>query len=1579
MTGKQRWMKVMDGKQTDRLIFWPKIIGNSYMRGQREPFRQMKLLEMYDYIGCDIQLYLPPCFKMEYDGCSYEETVENGVMYRRFCTPLGELVGTLIYDADSDSYAPSQQIIREPEDIDILLYFFKHTKVVFDEEQYKEAKQIYDTLGERGICVSSVCESPLMDFLEWYAGIDNGQYMLFDYQEEVEMLFEQMQRLNCQCMELMCKYSPADILYITENTSTTMISPTQFKDYCHGHLLEYTNIANRYGRRLIFHMCGQIKLILPLLGDIPNTGIEALSSPPIGNTTFKEAREALADRVFIGGTCALTWLKGEDEIKRELNGYLDALPDYHGIVVGTGGIVPPACPPEILKKMTEYIYKLPMKGKNINAEDIVKTLTLEEKAALCSGGDCWHTKELPGKKVPKIRMCDGPNGLRFQTDEDDHMGVHASARMISYPTGGAMAASFDRELMYQVGQALGVESKAMGVQLVLGPAANIKRHPLCGRNFEYLSEDPYLTGELAAAQIDGIQDQNVGACMKHYACNNQETWRMKADVQVDERTLREIYLSGFEIAVKKSDPCALMASYNRINGKPATENTHILQEILRDEWGFKGFVVSDWGAVNDRVSAVDAGLDLEMPGCHGMTDRQLVAAVREGRLPERVLDKAACRIVGRSLKYSETVGDGSFPQEAHHELAVRAAQECAVLLKNEGALLPLKHGRSVVFIGGFAKNPRYQGGGSACVTPFCRTNVLEPAKAFPEIRYYPGFSELGDERNEAWELEAVQAARSADAAVIFAGLPKTWESESYDRGHMRLPECQSRIIEQACKVQAHVIVVLHTGSAVEMPWLSKVQAVLQMHTGGEGTGTAAWRLLYGEANPCGKLAETYPKRLKDAPAYLHYPGNGETVEYAEGVFVGYRYYDAREIEVNFPFGHGLSYTSFAYSHLRLFPKCFSEKEELKVQVDITNTGNYCGKEAVQLYVEDRTLCEGSEWEIDKKCCVYVAIEEGSDKRPVRELKGFEKVELKPGETKTVTFLLDRRSFAWFNTKHHRWECRGGAYRIYVGASSRDLRLSDDVVLETLDQGENIEVTMDTLMSELAARPKLWQQTLSYLSSVHPKLDEIIHGSTETALYLKEELKELPLYAVRGLYGVEQEHMDELIRRLNFKPKNMEGELWENYSSYLLTEYAQSFEEGKDIEKYRPLFEAANALPDGTEKEELAHVLWKIVGALPQRPGVLWDEPSDYGSIQKLCEGHLREPAPSEEILREKIKGAWYGRICGCLLGKPVECFLKEELHHLLQATNNMPMKNYIYQADITPQVEQQFDFDVKNRCYADTVDCAPADDDTNYLVLAGELIERCGKDFQTMDVARLWLDAQPREVYCTAERVAWLNAAHGIWPPKSAVYHNPYRELIGAQIRGDYFGYICPGNPKAAAGLGYKDAVFSHTKNGIYGEMFVAAMLAWAAVTDDMEQIVEAGLSQIPKTSRLYAQVLRVLAWRRSGRTFDEVIREIEQQWDETNPHQWGHTIPNAMIVTAVLLYGGGDYGRSICMAVQAAFDTDCNGATVGSVIGMAKGFKAISEKWLEPVRGKLKTNIFWRQSVKLDDMVERTMKHINM
>ncbi len=434
--------------------------------------------------------------------------------------------------------------------------------------------------------------------------------------------------------------------------------------------------------------------------------------------------------------------------------------------------------------------------------------------------------------------------------------------------------------------------------------------------------------------------------------------------------------------------------------------------------------------------------------------------------------------------------------------------------------------------------------------------------------------------------------------------------------------------------------------------------------------------------------------------------------------------------------------------------------------------------------------------------------------------------------------------------------------------------------------------------------------------------------------------------------------------------------WDNYSAQLLVEYEQSLDEGKDIAALKELFQAAAGLPETKEKADIADALYRLAHKAPTRQSYAYREPSDYGGISRLAAHRAARPAPEAGVLRERVRGAWYGRICGCLLGKPIEGFWKSEMLPLLKGSGNWPLHGYIEQSAITPALREQFNFDVYHRCYADTVGCAPADDDTNYTVLASELIERYGRDFTPGNVAELWVCSQPKSAYCTAERVAFRNFVNGYLPPASAAYKNPYREWIGAQIRGDYFGYINPGDPAAAAAMAWRDASVSHTKNGIYGEMFVAGMLAWAAVSDDAEDVIGAGLDEIPSTSRLYESISRVVSWKKEGAGFDEVIGRIEQRYDDTNLHHWDHTVSNAMIVTAALLYGGGGYGRSICLAVQSAFDTDCNGATVGSVVGMMKGFGAIEPAWTEPVHGLLETDILGVGKIPVETLVDRTLKH---
>lgn len=657
---------------------------------------------------------------------------------------------------------------------------------------------------------------------------------------------------------------------------------------------------------------------------------------------------------------------------------------------------------------------------------LVAELTLEEKAGLCSGGDFWHTKAVERLGIPPVMMTDGPHGLRKQADSADNLGINESVEAVCFPSAAGIASSFDPEMMYEMGQTLGNECQAEDVSILLGPAVNIKRSPLCGRNFEYFSEDPYLAGEMAQSYINGVQSQNVGTSIKHFAANNQEYKRMVISDVVDERTLREIYLPAFEIAVKKAQPHTVMCSYNKINGTYSAENDWLLNSVLRDEWGFKGYVMTDWGAMTDnRPKALEAGLELEMPACGGINDELIVEAVNAGTLDEKVLDRAVERILAEVYHYVENrKADTVFDRAADHQKAVAIARETQVLLKNNG-ILPLKKGDSVAFIGAFAKEPRYQGGGSSHINAHKVVGAWESAneRGITGLTYAQGYKvENGDKIDENMLQEAVETARKAAVAVIFAGLPDAFESEGYDRTHLHMPKCQDVLIQEICKVQKNVVVVLHNGSPVEMPWLESVAAVLESYLGGEGIGEAQIDLLYGDYSPSGKLAETFPLKLSDTPCHKNFPGNQMTVEYREGLYVGYRYYDTAQKEVLFPFGYGLTYTTFEYSDLKTAAKV-AEQDGLKLSVKVKNTGSYDAAEIVQ---------------------VYVAPPKGKVYRPVHELKAFARVFLKAGEEKTVELEACPRAFEYYDVAFGGWRAESGTYTIEVGASSRDIRLTAPV-------------------------------------------------------------------------------------------------------------------------------------------------------------------------------------------------------------------------------------------------------------------------------------------------------------------------------------------------------------------------------------------------------------------------------------------------------------------------------------------------------------------------------------------------------
>jgi len=675
--------------------------------------------------------------------------------------------------------------------------------------------------------------------------------------------------------------------------------------------------------------------------------------------------------------------------------------------------------------------------RNISA--LITEMTVEEKAALCSGQDFWHTKGIERLGIPSIMVADGPHGLRKVLGDSQEIDLQQSHPATCFPTASALASTWNRDLITQVGNALGEECRAGKVGVILGPGVNIKRSPLCGRNFEYFSEDPYLSGEIAKSHINGVQSQGIGTSLKHFAANNQEYRRMTIDTVVDERTLREIYLAGFEIAVREAQPWTVMGAYNRLNGTYCCEHPNLLRTILKEEWGFEGLVVTDWGAINEPVDALNAGLELEMPGSNNGNTQRIIAAVRDGTLDESVLDQAVERILNIVFRAQVTLREEfTFDPTAHHALARQVAGEGAVLLKNESSLLPLDPSQKVALLGAFAKSPRYQGAGSSLVNPSQLDTLYDEMVTLAgesRITYAPGYPLKGDPPDPLLLQQAVELARQADIVVISAGLPDSFEIEGLDRQHMQLPDSHHQLIEAIASQHPRVVVVLSNGSPVEMPWVGKVQAVLEGYLGGQAGAGGIADLLYGIVNPSGKLAETFPLRLEDTPSHPYFPGGPKTVEYREGLYVGYRFFNSGEKEVLFPFGHGLSYTTFEYQDLTLSQDPVSDQETLTVRFRVKNTGTVQGQEIVQLYV--RPL-------------------EPTVFRPKHELKGFDKITLLPGEQKEVSMTLDRRAFAFYNTAIRDWHVEPGAYQIEVGASSRDIRMAATLQVTSIQENVLID-------------------------------------------------------------------------------------------------------------------------------------------------------------------------------------------------------------------------------------------------------------------------------------------------------------------------------------------------------------------------------------------------------------------------------------------------------------------------------------------------------------------------------------------
>ena len=749
-------------------------------------------------------------------------------------------------------------------------------------------------------------------------------------------------------------------------------------------------------------------------------------------------------------------------------------------------------------------------------KELLSQLTLEEKAGLCSGKDFWRTKPVERLGIPSVMVSDGPSGLRTQVENG--VNENDSRAAVSFPSGCATASSFDRNLLRNLGEILGEEANNYNVSTVLGPAINIKRSPLCGRNFEYLSEDPYVAGELGAAYVKGVQSKNVGTSVKHFAANNQETNRFSVSEEVDERTLREIYLPAFENCVKNSAPTTIMCSYNAINGELSSQNKWLLKDVLRDEWGFKGMVVSDWGAVYDRVKGIKADLSLEMPYSGGHTDNDIVQAVKAGTLTMEELDEAVSHVLEMVLNYTEHKQSGVFDMDKDHAESARIAEESCVLLKNDNAVLPIKtSAEKVLFTGCFAENPRYGGGGSSKIKCYKMTSAVDAAReAGLGVKYVKGYNEDFVTTTAALTDEAVAAAREADTVVVFAGLPESYETEGADRTTLDMPQVQNELIEKLAAVNKNVVVVLHNGAPVAMPWVDKVAAILECYLGGENIGTAQVNLLFGKANPSGKLAETFPLRLEDTPCYLTYPGNGRTCVYSEGIFVGYRWYDSRKMPVLFPFGYGLSYTTFEYSNLKVSKSAFKDSDGVEVSITIKNTGSVEGKEVVQLYVSDKT---------------------GVEVRPEKELKGFDKVNLKPGESKEVTFMLDRRSFAFWNIDIDDWYAPSGKYIISIGASSRDIRATAEVDVTSTSK-KAFTITPQTTMGDMLRNREM-------AAIIKPEFDLACHaviGDLSDEEFAKlfpftkdamiEMTKSNPFRLNRGKNGITMEDILKQVERYN---------------------------------------------------------------------------------------------------------------------------------------------------------------------------------------------------------------------------------------------------------------------------------------------------------------------------------------------------------------------------------------------------------------------------------------------------------------
>lgn len=752
----------------------------------------------------------------------------------------------------------------------------------------------------------------------------------------------------------------------------------------------------------------------------------------------------------------------------------------------------------------------------MNIEKKLKEMSIEQKAALCVGMNFWMTREYPDLGIPSLFLSDGPHGLRKQdVNASDHLGINESHQSVCYPTACTTACSWDRDLMFRMGSMLGREAAQSGVDILLGPGINIKRSPLCGRNFEYFSEDPYLAGQLAASFVRGIQSAPVSACVKHFAANSQENRRKAINAIMDERTLREIYLPAFEAVVRLGDVDAVMTSYNKINGEYPAQNKHVSSDILRDEWGFDGVLLTDWGAMDKIVPSIKAGLNLQMPGDDGSSAAKIAAAVNAGELTEDELNRVASALLRLADKLSAVAPVKPVTPQECHDFAAEVARNSMVLLKNQGGLLPLSAEDSVAVIGEMATSPRYQGAGSSHVNPYRITSALEEMrKVCPKLVYAQGYS--GEESTDAQMAEAVNAAKACHAAVLFIGLPAAYESETYDRTRLSIPDAYCRLVEALAAANPNLVVVLSNGSVIEMPWIDRVPAILEAYLGGEASGTAVSDLIFGRCCPSGKLAETFPVRLEDNPTYL-YTSSGEDksniLEYREGIFVGYRYYEKKRIPPLFPFGHGLSYTEFQYSDLKLSAERITDMEGLSLSFKLRNVGNYSSKEAVQLYVS--------------RLHSPVAA-------PEKELKEFAKVELAAGEEKTVTFTLDKRAFAYYNVGLNDWYVPPCSYEIRIGTSSADIRLCAQVYVEPKKKWYP-KATRNTILKDILGDEKWfeifrekYEEIRPYLPFGLPKMD------INTDPFARGMLNNMTLNSLASYVGshMSDSDIDELTEKLN---------------------------------------------------------------------------------------------------------------------------------------------------------------------------------------------------------------------------------------------------------------------------------------------------------------------------------------------------------------------------------------------------------------------------------------------------------------